>query len=290
MQRGRSTAVTETVSESGAQAPDVIAHRGFADVYPENTLAALERATTVADGPRPTTVELDVMPCASGEPVVFHDATLDRLTDPPAALAGQPVWETPLDALRGLDVLDSGEPIPLLREVFEAVPPSVTLNVELKHPGVPPGPTGLLSLEDVERERSRWRPFVERVLDAAAPHDHDILLSSFFEGALAAVREVAPTVPVAAVFYDSISEGFTVADRHDCEAVHAPWNMIHGTSLFNEEYVSGPFDPIDLVKRAHGDGRAVNVWTVETTDQARALRAAGVDGLMVDDPSVLAEY
>ncbi|MFC5971912.1 glycerophosphodiester phosphodiesterase [Halomarina salina] len=290
MQRGRSTAVPESVGESIATSgTDVIAHRGFADVAPENTLAALERATAAGDEGRPAMVELDVMPCASGELVVFHDATLDRLTDPPAALAGRSVWETPLETLRGLDVLDSGEPIPLLREVFDVVPPDVVLNVELKHPGVPPGPTGMLTPEGVDRERARWRPFVERVLDVAAIHDHDLLVSSFFEGAIAAVRDVDPSVPVANVFHDAIEEGFTVADRHDCEAVHAPWNMIYGTPMFNEEYVSGPFDSIDLVGRAHDDGRAVNVWTVETAEQARSLRDAGVDGIMVDDPAVVAE-
>ena len=290
MQRSRSTALPETLGEQDViSTTDVIAHRGFADVSPENTLTALERATTLAEGPTPPTLELDVMPCASGEPVVFHDTTLDRVTDPPAALAGQAVWETSLEALRDLDVLGSGEPIPLLREVFERVPDSVTLNVELKHPGVAPGPVGLLPSEGVDRERPRWRPFVERVLDVAAVHDHDLLCSSFFEGAIAAVRDVDPTVPVANVFYNSIADGFAVADRHDCEAVHAPWNMIYGTPLFNEEYVSGPFDSVDLVGRAHDDGRAVNVWTVETAEQAGFLRDAGVDGLMVDDPSVVAE-
>lgn len=289
MQRSRSATVLETVTEPvGSDATDVIAHRGFAGVAPENTLAALERATVRGEGPWPTTIELDVMPCASGEPVVFHDATLDRLTDPPAALAGQTVWETPLEALRDLDVLGSGEPIPLLREAFEAVPSSVTLNVELKHPGVDPGPSGLLPVDAVDRERARWRPFVERVLDVATSTDHDLLLSSFFEGAIAAVREVDPAVPVANVFHHSIADGFAVADRHDCEAVHAPWNMIYGTPLFNEEYVSGPFDAVDLVGRAHDDGRSVNVWTVETAEQARYLRDAGVDGLMVDDPAVVA--
>ncbi|MFD1513765.1 glycerophosphodiester phosphodiesterase [Halomarina rubra] len=288
MQRGRSTAVPDsTLDTVCSQGADVIAHRGFADVYPENTLTALERAATASDGTATTTVELDVMPCATGEPVVFHDATLDRVTDAPDALAGQAVWETPLETLRSLDVLDSGEPVPLLAEAFEAVPDSVALNVEFKHPGVDPGPTGLLTRDAARTERTRWRPFVERVLDVAADHDHDLLVSSFFEGALAATRAVDPDVAVANVFYRGIEDGFTVADRYDCEAVHPPWNMIYGTPLFNEPYVSGPFDPHDLVARAHEAGRAVNVWTVETAEQVRHLRAAGDDGLVVDDPAVL---
>jgi glycerophosphoryl diester phosphodiesterase len=283
MQTRRSTAAGE--STDGDDGTDVIAHRGFADVNPENTLRAFEHAVSVADGP--ATVELDVMPCASGEPVVFHDATLDRVTDPPAALAGRAVHETPLTALRDLDVLDSGERIPLLREVFAALPTETRLNVELKHPGVDPGATGLLAPEAVARERARWRPFVERVLSLAGEYDHDLLVSSFYEGALAAARTVDPTAPLATVFHRSIEDGLTVADRHDCAAVHPPWNMVHGTPLFNERYVSGPFDAVDVVARAHEAGRAVNVWTVRTAEQARHLRAAGVDGLIADDPAVV---
>lgn len=288
MQRGRTDAVSESVAGT-TRGTEVIAHRGFADCFPENTIAALEGATTASDAVRPTTVELDVMPAADGRPVVFHDETLGRLTDARGSLARRSVWETPVETLRGLDVLGSGESIPLLREAFAAVPSDVRLNVELKHPGVDPGASGVLTPDAAARERTRWRPFVERVLAVADTHDHDLLFSSFFEGALAAVRDLDPTAPVAAVFHDSIAEGFTVADRYDCEAVHAPWNMIYGTPLFNETYVSGPFESLDLVTRAREAGRAVNVWTVETAAQASALHAAGVDGIMVDDPAVVAD-
>jgi glycerophosphoryl diester phosphodiesterase len=283
MGRRRSTATAE--STDADEGVEVIAHRGFADVNPENTLGAFEQAVSVADGP--ATVELDVMPCASGEPVVFHDATLDRLTDPPAALAGQAVHETPLAALRDLDVLDSGERVPLLREVFETLPAETRLNVELKHPGDDPGVTGLLDPEALARERTRWRPFVERVLSLAGEYDHGLLVSSFYEGALAATRAVDRTVPLAALFHRSIEDGLTVADRHDCAAVHPPLDMIYGTPLFDERHVSGPSDAVDVVARAHDAGRAVNVWTVRTAEQARHLRAAGVDGLIVDDPAVV---
>jgi glycerophosphoryl diester phosphodiesterase len=263
----------------GGPDPDVIAHRGFAGVHPENTLEAVRGAIGEGSVTAAPIVEVDVMPSAEGTPVVFHDTTLDRLTEEADA-----VWETPLAELRSLEILDSGQSIPLLEEVFETVPTSVALNVEVKHPGVDPGPVGLLSPQALERRREEWRPFVERVLGIAGRHGHEILVSSFFEGALGAVRDVDPDVPLAAVFFDSIEDGFTVADRHDTEAVHAPRNMILGTSLFNERYVSGPFDPIDVVERAHDVGRAVNVWTVETTTQAAAFEGTGVDGLITDVP------
>ena len=104
----------------------VIAHRGFADDNPENTLPAFRRAAGRADA-----VEMDVRRCGSGEPVVIHDATLDRVTDD----VGR-VDETPLSALREVDVRGSGEGVPTLSEAVGAVPPEVAVVVELKAPVV----------------------------------------------------------------------------------------------------------------------------------------------------------
>ena len=56
-------------------APKLIAHRGASHAAPENTLAAFAAAMDAgADG-----VELDVRATRTGEVVVFHDPTLERL-------------------------------------------------------------------------------------------------------------------------------------------------------------------------------------------------------------------
>jgi glycerophosphoryl diester phosphodiesterase len=55
--------------------PALIAHRGYAAHYPENTLPALEAA--VAAGAR--FVEVDVQLSADGIPVLFHDRSLRRV-------------------------------------------------------------------------------------------------------------------------------------------------------------------------------------------------------------------
>jgi glycerophosphoryl diester phosphodiesterase len=55
----------------------VCGHRGYSLYYPENTLPAFEAAR--AQGA--TTVEIDVVLTADGEPIVLHDLTVDRTTD-----------------------------------------------------------------------------------------------------------------------------------------------------------------------------------------------------------------
>jgi glycerophosphoryl diester phosphodiesterase len=57
--------------------PDIIAHRGNAAEFPENTLQALESAVELGL----KHVEFDVQLTADNVPVVFHDSTLERVAD-----------------------------------------------------------------------------------------------------------------------------------------------------------------------------------------------------------------
>lgn len=275
---------------------DCIAHRGFAGVYPENTLAAVrgasngdftrEHAEFSAGTNAVDAIEIDVLPAAGGEPVVFHDLTLGRLTDAPPAMRRQPVWETPLETLRTFSVLDSSESVSTLADVMDVIPPAVTVNIELKHPGTGQ-PRRELEANERARGRKRWSGFVERVLAVLADHDNDVLFSSSYEGALAATR-AASDLPLAYLFWESIEGGLAITRRYDCEAVNPAMDMITGTTMFGSGYTpTGPFTDIDLVEIAHEEGRTVNVWTVTERQQATQLRAAGVDGIITDYPGLL---
>jgi glycerophosphoryl diester phosphodiesterase len=81
-----------------ALAVELVAHRGHAALYPENTLEALESA--VAAGAR--WVEIDVQLCAGGVPVLLHDANLQRVAGRPES-----VFELTPEALAAIPV---GEP------------------------------------------------------------------------------------------------------------------------------------------------------------------------------------
>ena len=105
---------------------EIIGHRGCAEQVPENTLLAIREAAR-----RLPAVEIDVRRCGSGELVVFHDATLERVTDADGRLS-----ETPLSELRELSVCDSGEPIPSLEAALQTVPDDVTVQLELKEPDI----------------------------------------------------------------------------------------------------------------------------------------------------------
>jgi glycerophosphoryl diester phosphodiesterase len=164
----------------------LIAHRGFAGVNPENTLTAVGEAAAVADA-----VEVDVRRCATGELVVIHDETVDRVTD-----GEGPVADHSLAELRELDVLETGGGVPTLEAVLEAVPRGVGVNVELKEPGTA---ADALSLTD---DSKPWT-----------------VVSSFSADILSDCRAADPSVPRAFVTEDG--EGAVETARElDCDFLH----------------------------------------------------------------------
>jgi glycerophosphoryl diester phosphodiesterase len=250
---------------------DVIAHRGFAGVFPENTTAAV---TAAGLHPEVRTVEVDTMPCADGTPVVFHDARLDERDDGSPGLtdASGVVWETDRGTVTGATVLDSGWTVPTLAAVVEAVPTGVRLNVELKNPGsfeIRPGET--LRGDSLAAQRDLWGPFVARVLDVIDPLDR-VLLSSFCEAAVAeaadrSTRRTAPICPA-----DGADAGLDVAREHGSTAFHPAKEAVFG-------------DP-GLVDRAVGVGCEVNAWTARSWHDVKRLREAGVHGVIADYPTL----
>ncbi|ADB62360.1 glycerophosphoryl diester phosphodiesterase [Haloterrigena turkmenica DSM 5511] len=269
--------------------PAVIAHRGYAGVAPENTIAAAE---TAAAHDETTMLEIDVQPAACGTPVVIHDERLegtDTRDGRPLTDTTGLVWETPLGEIQTARVLGTDETVPTLAQLLEAIPETVGVNVELKNPGTTDLRFGeSLSADDRDDRREVWTPFVERVIDDCATFDGELLFSSFCEGALAALREIAPRYAAAALVWDDLEAGLEIARRYDCEAIHPPRNAISGTPLADTEYAGfGADEPkIDILEEAHAEGRTVNVWTATNWRQFEALESAGVDGIVADYPEL----
>jgi glycerophosphoryl diester phosphodiesterase len=106
--------------------PLIASHRGGALCWTENTREAFENTARLPVD----LVEFDVQRTTDGVLVVFHDATLDRMTDATGPL-GLLSWAE-LSRVRYTD----GQPILRLEEVLEIMAPSpVDLRIEIK-PGV----------------------------------------------------------------------------------------------------------------------------------------------------------
>jgi len=168
---------------------DLIAHRGCAELYPENTVYAVEQASL--DFPA---VEIDVRRCRSGELVVFHDETIGRVTEGSGSVA-EMAWSE----LRELEVKRSGERIPLLSEALAAVPSGVSVQVELKRTGI---------AADV----------LSRIHDSGV----DARVTSFIPSALSEVQEYDPEMKRGYLFGEKIgaANGFRTALALGCDSLH----------------------------------------------------------------------
>jgi len=151
-------------SVSSVVFPLVIAHRGASAEKPENTLAAFRRALARgADG-----LELDVRLTRDGVPVVFHDATLRRLTGAPGRLATRS-WRE----LKKLRVRGAGS-IPRLADVLALVRGRAVVQIELKR-----GTTVAPVVRVIRRARAAgW-----------------VILASFETGLVRRARRLAPEIP-----------------------------------------------------------------------------------------------
>lgn len=231
----------------------VFAHRGCPNRGPENTVAAVRRAAPHIDA-----VEVDVRRCGSGELVVFHDERLSRLlSHPDGATARGRVARTDWKVLSTLRVDDSDQRVPLFSEMVDAVGDlDIAFNVELKECGLAAD-----AVADLER------------------FDGEVLVSSFDPAVLLELRTVAD-YPVALIVTSRLTpsrsapwrRGLSVAADLDAAAIHPSYGILLGA-----------VDTAARVREAHDAGLAVNTWTIRSAEPVGPLRAAGVDGLFVDD-------
>jgi glycerophosphoryl diester phosphodiesterase len=101
-----------------------IAHRGLwsRDGYPENSLGAFQEACAAGYG-----IELDVQLSADGEAVVFHDATLERMTTAKGRVADHTAEDLGTMRLAGAD-----ETIPTLSDALALVGHKAMVHIEIK--------------------------------------------------------------------------------------------------------------------------------------------------------------
>jgi glycerophosphoryl diester phosphodiesterase len=182
-------------------APRITAHRGFRDVYPQNTVAAMS-GSSAFDIDR---IEIDVVATSDGEIVSFHDAKLDDLTDETGT-----VGETPAETVLEAEVLGSGETIPTLSETLAAVDPNITMNIEFKE-------NGPLS----------WTEFGEQALAIADNYSGEYYVSSFDPDALRAVRDIDPEIDVGHLFGGNNEENLQLARELDAESVNVSSSTVN---------------------------------------------------------------
>lgn len=109
----------------------VAGHRGLPALYPENTLASFKGALDA----RVDMIELDIRMSADGQPVILHDASLERTTNGTGLLRDKTLAQLrALDAGGWFSPEFAGEKIPLFTEFLELTKdcPNLLFDFELK--------------------------------------------------------------------------------------------------------------------------------------------------------------
>jgi len=216
-------------------------HRGARGHEPENTVRSVRRALELgADG-----VEVDVY-FADGQLVVIHDDTLERTTN------GQGrVMEKSFAYLRSLDA-GSGEKIPTLAEIFDAVNRRAVINVELKGPHTA-APVAALIGGYVKQRGWSFDYF---------------LVSSFDHEQLREAKQLCPEIRTGALIEKTPRDLAQFAEELGAWSLHASKRCVTP----------------ELVADAHQRGLKIFVYTVNEPKEIAAMRALGVDGVFSDFP------
>jgi glycerophosphoryl diester phosphodiesterase len=165
--------------------PELIAHRGWAKNFPENTLSAVEAAIGAGAGH----VEIDVQLSRDAFPVLFHDRTLERMCGVPGAVHERTRAElSELSAAERGKFGDAfaGEGIASLAGFAELL---------LRHPHV----HAFVEIKRVALEQFGELRVLERVLAALEPALAQCALISYSTKFLATVRG-RHAIPLGAVF------------------------------------------------------------------------------------------
>lgn len=245
---------------AAAAAPLAMAHRGFSRDGLENSMAAFRAA--VALGFRH--LETDVHTTADGVLLLFHDDTLDRVTDGRGRISELPAATVARARIGGV------ESVPLFEELVAAFP-EVRLNLDVKD----------------------WNSVdpLAAAIERYGLHDR-VLIASFSDRRRRAVlqqlsRPAAGSAGVVSnalfVLLGPLLPGplLRLVARRSLRGVHALQVPVR--------YGAVPVVTPGLVRRAHREGLQVHVWTINDAAEMHRLLDLGVDGIVTDRADLLKE-
>jgi glycerophosphoryl diester phosphodiesterase len=260
----RAPAATWVAHPALVPRPLVIAHRGAAGIYPENTLFAFRRALADCDV---DAFEFDVRATADGHAVVLHDATVDRTTDGRGDVADMTLeqvrrldagYRFSRDGGRTFPYRGQGIRIPTVAEALELLQ-GFPLIIELKTAAAQRPLLGALARAEAEA----WAV-------VAGEQDAFRTLIHHYRGPISgSVQQVERWYRAHVIGLGAfVHPGFDVANLPE------HWE---GRRVVTRR----------LIRGLHAHGVAVHVWTVNDPGDMARLITWGVDGIITDRPDVL---
>lgn len=234
----------------------VIAHRGYRDVAPENTMSAFRKAYQIGVN----MVELDVSLTKDREVAIMHDDTIDRTTNGKGNIEDKTLAELKeLDAGSWFSPVFKGEQVPTLGEVLEFAKDKICVNIEIK------------SYTVEKRSQTGIEAKVVELIKKYDMKEH-VLVSSFSQEALRRIKVIDPSVPTALLI---VSDGIfnsqtSMAKKVNSDAINELYNFTRGSEI----------------EKSQKNNLKVNVWTINDPHAMSELIDKKVDGLITDRPDL----
>lgn len=258
-----------TAPAAAADWPYVHAHRAGPQelgkpAWAEETMPAFRAAWEV----HRAVLELDVKLSSDRVPVVIHDATLDRTTPCTGPVAAR-TWaeiqaQCPADVI-GIAPLATAPAVPpvalpRLREVLDyAKGTAAFLNIEIKN---------LPTDADFDLGSAYATTVIEEIKASGFPLDR-LIIQSFWPPNLDVAEQQLPGVQTS--FLTGVTDTNEIGELYAAARGYEWWSP------------AWPVDP-GRIALAHALGLKVVPYTVDDPDAIRAVRAAGADGVITNDP------
>lgn len=221
----------------------VLGHRGAMGYAVENTLTSIEKAIELGvDG-----IEIDVFRCLTGELVVFHDKSVEKLTNGEGFIE-----QLSLDSIKKLIVSDN-EKIPTLNEVLDLVDGKMMLNIELKGKN-----TSFLTHQILNSyfKSSNWKK-------------ENIIISSFIWPELRAFYQLNKDIKI----------GILIKKDDPLKAIPIAKEL--KAFSINPEHIL--LTKLNAAK-IRAENFKIYTWTVNKVKDINRIKKIGVDGIISDYP------
>ncbi len=226
-----------------------IAHRGYSELYSENTLPAFQKA--IEHGA--DMIELDVHLTRDGVLVVIHDNDIERTSNGKGDVA-----QFTLKELRQFDfdfkktAGDSFVPIPTLAEVIDLVKGKLQLNIEIKN-----CPHRYKGIEDALASLLIEKDFIS-----------ESVVSSFDHFSLLTLKKIEPGIKIG-MLYDSVWVTFQ--------------EEVKALDIYSLHPSIDAFDT-DQARWAQESGYRVYPWVARNRETVKRIMESGLaNGVMVND-------
>jgi len=244
-----SLTVAVAAAMPAAELPDrgICAHRGASATHPENTIVAFQEAGRLGA----QMIEFDLWLTKDGQPIVMHDASVDRTTDGKGKIASLTLAEIKrLDAGAKKGPQFKGARVPTLEEALDVMPKGVWLNIHMKEGAA----LGKIVAETLQRKGRADQVFLACTAEAAK-----------------AARQILPGIKICCM-----DRQYGQVDKYVESAIAARADFIQLVGKVPPNFG-------ELVSKLKEHKIRINYFGITDPDGLRKLFSAGVDFPLVDD-------